>query len=227
MTTNYQNDKVTTRNGEELSITFLGHASLAMQCAGKTIYIDPVGMFADYSGAPKADVILVTHHHSDHLDPDTVALLSKPSTEIIATDTVISALGKGIVMNNGDRMMLGDTLTIEAMPAYNTTPGRDVFHPKGQNNGYLLTLCGTRIYVAGDTEPTPEMLALKDIDIAFLPVNQPYTMTIEQAVETAKAIRPAIFYPYHYGRTDQKTDIERVAELLEGTGIDVRIRDME
>ncbi len=227
MNTTYCTDKITTRSGEELSISFFAHASLGMDFGGKTIYIDPVGLFADYSDAPKADVILITHHHRDHLDMDLVELLSKNSTELISTSTVVAELGRGKAMNNGDRIMLGDWLIIDAIPAYNTTAGRDVFHPQGQNNGYLLTLGGTRIYVSGDTEPTEEMLALKDIDVAFLPVNQPYTMTEEQAVEAAKAIHPAIFYPYHYGQSDHKTDIQKVADGLAGTGIEVRIREME
>ncbi len=222
-----QNDAITTRNGGELSITFLGHASLCLGYGGKTIYIDPVGFFADYSAAPKADVILITHHHSDHLDTDLVEQLSKPATEIIAAPEAVSLLGRGKEMKNGNRIMLGDWLVVDAVPAYNTTPGRDVFHPEGAFNGYILTLGGTRIYVAGDTEPTPEMLEIKDIDIAFLPVNQPYTMTEEQAVEAAKALRPAVFYPYHYGQTDHKTDLRKVAGGLADTGIEVRIRAME
>lgn len=222
-----QNDVIITRDGGELSIWFLGHASLRFGFGGKTIYVDPVGLFADYAGAPGADVILVTHQHDDHLDSDLVGRLSKSTTEIISTFDVVAALGRGKAMKNGDRIMLGDWLVIDAVAAYNTTHGRDVFHPEGAYNGYVLTLGGTRIYVAGDTEPTPEMLALKDIDIAFLPVNQPYTMTEEQAVEAVKKIHPSIFYPYHYGQTDHKTDLRKVAAGLAGTGIEVRIRAME
>ncbi len=223
----YQHDVITTRDGGKLTIMFLGHASLGLQYGDKTVYIDPVGMFADYSHAPKADVILITHHHRDHMDPDLVEQLAKPSAEIIATHGVVSELGRGKAMNNGDRMMLDGWLVIDAVAAYNTSRGRDVFHPKGENNGYVLTIGGSRIYIAGDTEPTPEMLALKDIDIAFLPVNQPYTMTVAQAVEAVKALHPAIFYPYHYGQTDEKTEIQKVADSLADSGIDVRIRAME
>ena len=120
-----------------------------------------------------------------------------------------------------------DYVKVEAVAAYNTTPGHLQFHPKEREDcGYILTVGGTRIYIAGDTEPTPELRALRDIDIAFLPVNQPYTMTVDQAVEAVKAIRPAIFYPYHYGEVDEKTDIGRLVRETEGL-TDTRVRPME
>ena len=120
-----------------------------------------------------------------------------------------------------------DYLKVEAVAAYNTTDGHLQFHPKDREDcGYILTVGGTRIYIAGDTEPTPEMKALKNIDIAFLPVNQPYTMTVDQAVEAVKAIRPAVFYPYHYGEVEEKTDTARLARELGGV-TEVRIRPME
>lgn len=228
MTAMFQTDTITLGNGEKLSVYFLGHASLRMEYAGKVIYIDPVGMFSDYSNAPQADLILVTHHHDDHLDKELVGRLSKAGTRFISTQTVVDAMGRGEAMKNGDATIVGDWIGIEAVPSYNTTPGREIFHPSGgRDNGYVLSVGGTRIYVAGDGEPTQEMKALKNIDIAFLPVNQPYTMTVDQAAEAVKAIKPKVFYPYHYGQTDQGTDIDALVKKLEGSGIEVRVRPME
>ncbi len=127
-------------------------------------------------------------------------------------------------MKNGDKLIPTDYLTLEAVPAYNTTAGREMYHPKHRDNGYILTLGGTRIYVAGDTEDIPEMAALGDIDIAFIPVNQPYTMTIDQAVNAARMIKPAILYPYHYGETDV-TQLKK--RLVSDKAIDVRIRQLQ
>lgn len=223
-----QNDVITTRDGGKVAFRFLGHGSLGIEHAGKVVYLDPVSMFHDYSSDPKADIILITHDHYDHYDPAVIEMLSKSGTEIVLPRIVKDQLGKGTVMNNGDNITIGGWLGIEAIPAYNLLPERQQFHPNnGQNNGYLLTIGGTRIYVSGDTEPTDEMKALKDIDIAFLAMNQPYTMTVDQAAEAALAIKPAIFYPYHYGGSEEKTDVDQVAVKLKDSGIDVRIRAME
>ena len=132
-------------------------------------------------------------------------------------------LGSGTTLKNGGRAQVREDVSIEAVPAYNTTPGREKFHPKGRDNGYILTLGGFRIYIAGDTEDIPEMAAVTDIDVAFLPVNQPYTMTPEQAANAARTIRPKVLFPYHYSQTP----IQRVADLLAGSGIDVRIRNYQ
>ena len=130
-------------------------------------------------------------------------------------------LGDGTALRNGERAQVREDVSIEAVPAYNITPGREKFHPKGRDNGYVLTLGGFRIYLAGDTEDIPEMADVKDVDVAFLPVNQPYTMTPEQAARAAKTVQPKVLFPYHYSQTP----IQRVADLLAGSGIDVRIRD--
>ena len=133
-------------------------------------------------------------------------------------------LDKGQAMKNGDILQITPEIKLEAVPAYNTTPGRDKFHPKGRDNGYILTVGGTRIYIAGDTEDIPEMKQIKNIDIAFLPVNQPYTMTPEQAIQSAKIIQPHILYPYHYG----DTNINEVKDGLKNEKeIEVRIRALQ
>ena len=223
----YPSDTLTTLSGEALKITFFAHASLAFEFAGRQIYTDPVSDNADYSQQPQADLILLTHAHYDHFDTAAIAVLSKEDTRIIQTRECFGHLGYGEVLRPGDTLSVGYA-DIQAVPAYNTTAGHTDFHPKGRDNGYVLTIGGTRIYIAGDSEPTPEMLALKNIDIAFLPVNQPYTMTVEQAAEAVKAIAPKIFYPYHYGQVEQATDMARLKTLVSGIpNVEIRIRPME
>lgn len=221
-------DSLTTHNGKALNFTFFGHASFSIEFDNKFIYIDPVGAFGNFASQPKADIILITHLHDDHLDKDAIEVLSKNDTVIISTETAIAELGSGMIMANGDKTEIGNYLGIEAIAAYNTTEGRDKFHPNtGRDNGYILTLGGSRIYISGDTEPTPEMAAIEGVDVAFLSVNQPYTMTVEQAVNAVKRLHPTVFYPYHYGQTEYNTDIEKLQKELTDSGIDVRIMGME
>lgn len=199
----YASDRVETQDGSPLRFLFFGHASFMMRWNGYTIYLDPVGEYADYALLPEADVILVTHAHADHLDSKAVSKIAGTDTVILLNEESWRILGEGTVMQNGGRFQVGDWLTVEAVPAYNTTPGREQFHPhNGRDNGYVLTLGGSRIYVAGDTEPTPEMLAMDNLDIVFLPVNQPYTMTVTQAADAIGRLSPRIFYPYHTTDTD-------------------------
>ena len=229
----HPSDVIKTRDGGDLKISFFGHGSIAFEYAGKHIYIDPVSDYADYSRLPAADLILVSHEHGDHLDAKAIEALYKDGTTGFGNKTAVDASGyEGYV--SGDMIMAhGEVkklpyVTVEAVPAYNTSPEKQNFHPASRlHNGYILTFGGTRIYVAGDSEDTPEMLALRDIDIAFLPVNLPYTMTEEQAARAVKAIKPGIFYPYHYGGTDHKTDLAKLAKLIEGSGVEMRIRPLE
>jgi L-ascorbate metabolism protein UlaG (beta-lactamase superfamily) len=216
-------DRIETGKGP-LEIVFLGHASLVMEFQGKRIYIDPVSRYADFSKYPKADLILITHEHGDHLEGAAVAALKGPSTRIIASAAVRSKLGEGEALECWQKTEAAG-IAVEAVPAYNTTEGRSNFHPKERkDNGYILTFGDVRLYAAGDTEPIPEMANLGRIDIAFLPMNQPYTMTPEQAAAAAKTIRPKILYPYHFGTTDTGA----LAKLLAGeTGIELRIRDLQ
>ncbi len=209
----------------DLEIIFLGHASLMMTFGGKTIHVDPYGDVADYRALPRADLILVTHEHFDHMDPEALKLVFKPGTAAVGCKACAPKLPGAIVMANGDtRTVLG--LTIEAVPAYNiehTRPDGNPFHPKGAGNGYIVTFGETRVYLAGDTENTPEMKALRSIDIAFLPMNLPYTMTPEQVADAAMAFRPKVLYPYHTG----DTDTGRLVKLLQGEKeIEVRIRGL-
>ena len=227
MNNSYATDTFTTPNGKEVVITAIKHASLRIQFDGLEIQVDPVGAkcapATDYAAFPKADVILVTHEHFDHFDGDAIAALRKDGTQVFANPNARKMLGSGTALANGESRNLDNGVTIDAVPAYNTTPGRDKFHPKGRDNGYVLTLDGLRIYIAGDTEDIPEMAAISNVDIAFLPCNQPYTMTPEQVAKVARTINPKVLFPYHYSATP----VKRVADLLAGSGIDVRIRNYQ
>ena len=223
----YETDTYTTASGKLVHFHALTHASIRIDYEGYEIEIDPVGKMGDrvidYGGFPKADIILVTHEHYDHLDTAAIRMLSKKETQLITNQRCADMLGYGTVMANGDRQVINDWLTIEAVPAYNITEGHQQFHPKGRDNGFILTIDGLRVYIAGDTEDIPEMDNVKDIDIAFLPCNQPYTMTVEQLARTAKVIKPKVVYPYHYS----KTDVSGIPSLLKDNNIDVLIRHYE
>ncbi|MDO9041907.1 MAG: MBL fold metallo-hydrolase [Desulfocapsaceae bacterium] len=218
-------DVIRTSAGD-LELTFIGHGSLMMTFGGKVIHIDPYSRVADYSKLPKADLIFLTHDHPDHLDQ--VALQSVRTTDSVVVLPPVCAdrVEGGIIMKNGEtRTVRG--IKVKAIPAYNLVHKRDngqPFHPQGVGNGYVLTFGDKRIYVAGDTENIPEMKALQDINCAFLPMNLPYTMTPEMVADAAKAFKPKILYPYHYGDTDPM----RLTELLKDTPeIEVRIRPLQ
>ncbi len=225
--TNYETDEFTTQSGKTVKIYALMHSSIRIEYDGREIEIDPCAKLrdrtVDYSVMPKADIILVTHEHFDHYDEATLRLLHKENTQLVMNQRCADMYGSGKVMKNGDRLPLADDITVEAVPAYNTTKGHLQFHPKGRDNGYILTLDGLRIYIAGDTEDIPEMETIKDIDIAFLPCNQPYTMTPEQLVRAAKTVKPKVLFPYHYG----ETNVKDIPAQLKEEGIDVRIRHYE
>jgi len=218
-------DTISTSAGK-VYITFVGHGTLSLRWGEKAILVDPWSKLAGFSEMPKADLILVTHQHGDHLDTMAINSLRTRSTVILLTAKCAEVVQGGTVMKNGDvKKVLG--LTVEAVPAYNLVhmrPDGNPFHPKGEGNGYVLTIGATRIYFAGDTEDTPEMKALKNIDIAFLPMNLPYTMTPEMVADAARAFKPKILYPYHFGQTDP----EKLAPLLQDSkGIEIRIRDLK
>lgn len=215
-----ETDSFKAKNGETITVHFIQHASLYFTFEEVTIYVDPVNYEGvDYKTLPKADVIIITHEHYDHLDKNAIAEISKPETVIFCNEVVSTALGTGIALQNGDEVTF--VINIEAVPAYNTTEGREIYHPKGRDNGYIITLGDTRIYIPGDCEDMPEMSKFKNIDVAFLPVNQPYTMTVEQAINAAKILNPKILYPIHYS----DTDLEGLS-VLKATGIEVKIFKM-
>lgn len=221
----FERDVLPSGSGE-IAITFLGHGTLMLTWREQTIHIDPYSKVADYAKLPKADVIFLTHEHRDHLDPQALELIRTDDTIMVLTETCAKTVTGGIVMNNGDSQTIAG-IKVEAVPAYNVVHQRadgQPYHPKGIGNGYVLTFGDTRLYVAGDTENIPEMKALKNIDCAFLPMNLPYTMTPAMVADAAKAFRPNILYPYHYG----DTDVSELTDLLKNEqGIEVRVRKMQ
>lgn len=212
-------------DGGTLELWFIGHGTLMFKYNDMVIHIDPVSREADYSEMPDADLILVTHEHGDHLDPGAIKKICKDETEIICNEASASDLDDCRIMANGDEIDIKG-IGIEAVPAYNIeherSPGNP-FHAKGVGNGYILELGDKRIYVAGDTENIPEMKNIRNIDIAFLPMNLPYTMSPEMAADAALVIKPDILYPYHFG----STDTDEIIKLLEDSDIEVRIRKLQ
>jgi Predicted Zn-dependent hydrolases of the beta-lactamase fold len=207
-------------NGD-VAVRPVGHASFVLETPAGVIYCDPVGEASLFADLPKPDLILVTHEHGDHFNADTLAALAGDATSLIVNPAVMAKLpdalkGKASELANGassDWKGVG----IEAVPAYNLTEERKKFHPQGRDNGYVLSFEGLRVYVSGDTENTPEMKALQNIDVAFLCMNLPFTMDVAQAADAIAAFRPKYVYPYHYRGGDGGTqDPAEFARLVEG-----------
>jgi len=217
-------DRISTSEGD-VELFFVGHGSLMFRSGEFVIHIDPVKSSGKYEKLPKADLILVTHEHYDHLDTSLIAFMRKQGTLMYCNSASASKVSWARPMKPGDVKTTG-IITIEAVPAYNIVNERSKgqpFHPKGVGIGFVITIGDKKFYVAGDTENTPEMKALKGIDVAFLPMNLPYTMTPEMVADAARSFRPKILYPYHFG----DTNTNEITGLLKGTGIDVRIRKMQ
>ena len=220
----FEKDVIPTTAGD-LEITLVGHGTLVFSWAGKVIHVDPYSKLADYAKLPKADLVLITHAHGDHLDAAALAAIRTPATQVVVAPVCAGKVEGGVVMLAGEKKTLAG-VEIAAVPAYNLMnkrPDGNPYHPKGEGLGFVMTFGKTTVYVAGDTENTPEMKALKGITVAFLPMNLPYTMTPEMVADAARAFRPTILYPYHFGNTDP----DRLVELLKGEkGIEVRVRKM-
>lgn len=220
----FETDRISTSDGE-LTITFIGHGSILFAYGGRVIHVDPDSRLADYSKLPKADLVLVTHEHKDHCDPKALEAIATEKTNLVTNEACAAGMKNRIVMHNGETKTV-EGLQIRAVPAYNLVHMRSEgvpFHPKGIGNGYVVSFGDKKVYVAGDTENIPEMKALEEIDIAFLPMNLPYTMTPEMVAAAARSFNPKMLYPYHFGETDPSI----VAGILKGTGIEVRIRRMK
>ncbi|MEP9387241.1 MBL fold metallo-hydrolase [Mesorhizobium sp. KR9-304] len=201
--------------GGEILISPISHASFVMSMPGLVIYNDPVGGKELYEGHPTAGLVLITHEHQDHFDPETLAAIVGADTRLVVNPAVMDKLpadlkAKAAAIGNGEKTTIG-TVEIEAIPAYNTTEDRKKYHPQGRDNGYVLTVDGSRVYIAGDTEDIPEMRALKDILVAFVPMNLPYTMDETQASSAVTEFKPAFVYPYHYKGSDPQAFAAKLA----------------
>lgn len=220
----FESDSFDTSRGS-LKITFIGHGSVMFEFDGKLIHVDPYSGIGDYTRLPKADLVLITHEHQDHLDRNALDAVRTPATALVVTKTVAGRIPGGTVMNNGDEQTVMG-LKIEAVPAYNLVHMRSEgvpFHPKGSGNGYIVTFGDKRVYIAGDTENIPEMKNFNAIDIAFLPMNLPYTMTPEMVAHAAGSFKPKLLYPYHFGETDTSKLLDLMKNQEE---IEIRIRKM-
>ncbi|MFC6490727.1 MBL fold metallo-hydrolase [Nitratireductor sp. GCM10026969] len=208
----------------ELTVHPVSHASVVLEAGDTVIYVDPVGGAGPYEGFPEPDLILITHEHSDHYEPETLQALIADDTQMITNPAVFDMLPDSLrdsasqLANDESTEVAG--IGIEAIPAYNTTEDRLQYHPEGRDNGYVLSLMGGRVYIAGDTEDIPEMRALEDIDLAFVPMNLPYTMTVEQAASAVAEFAPMVVYPYHY----RGSDVERFKSLVEEESNDIEVR---
>jgi L-ascorbate metabolism protein UlaG (beta-lactamase superfamily) len=227
-------DKIPANSGGDITVHPLKHATLVLAWNGKTIYVDPAPApggpqgadgAAAFQGLPPADIILVTDIHGDHFHPATLEKVTGANTVIVAPQAVVDKMpealkGKARALANGASATVA-TISVEAVPMYNTTADRLKFHEKGRGNGYVVNLGGKRVYIAGDTEDVPEMHALKNIDVAFIPMNLPYTMPPEQAARGVLAFKPKIVYPYHYGESDLAAFTKALGT---NSGIEVRQR---
>jgi len=203
----------------------VAHASFVLLWEGTVLAVDPVGGGARYAAFPRPDVVLITHHHGDHFDLDTVRGVAREGTVVIAPPDVAESLASlaAIALRNGQSHTIG-ALVVRAVPAYNRTPERAGFHPQGRDNGYLLERDGARIYVSGDTEDVPEMAQVGPVDAAFLCLNLPWTMSVEQAAAAVALIRPRVLYPYHYRNRDgTQADLDQLRRLVPDTaGVEIR-----
>jgi len=210
----------------DIAIFPIAHASLVLVSDDATVHVDPVGDLADYRGLPLPDAILITHDHGDHFAPDLVRELATEHTRILAPLVCAEAIpgNDANIVAPGDSLVVAG-VSVVVVPAYNTTPGREKYHPRGRGVGYVLEFVGTRVYVSGDTEAIPEMRTVAPVDAAFLAINQPYTMTVEQAAAAVAMLEPGIVYPYHFrGRGGQMSDLARFTDLV-GRTADVRVLD--
>ena len=206
---------------DKINFIPIRHATFIIESPGAVIYVDPVGDVKAFDGLPSPDIILITDIHGDHLDTNIVKSLKKDKTKIVVPKAVFDILGYGKVLSNEEDIDIGN-INIESIPMYNTTKGRLNYHPKGRGNGYVITTDGKRTYISGDTEDIKEMRELKDIDYAFVCMNLPYTMSVEQAASAVLDFKPKVVYPYHY----RGSDIEKFKELVSvNKNIEVRLID--
>jgi len=215
--------------GGTLSVHPVAHASVVLKTPKGVIYVDPVGGGEKYAELPAADLVLITHHHGDHFNADTLVAIVGENTVMMVNPEVMEKLSddmkaKATSLGNGDAGEWNG-IGVHAIPAYNTTAGREKFHPKGRDNGYVLNMDGFQIYLSGDTEDIPEMRALKDIDLAFVCMNLPFTMDVEAAASAVAEFKPTYVYPYHYRGKDGGTQDPAAFAKLIGDAVEVKLGD--
>jgi len=225
-----QPDLLPSNNGD-IKLTPVLHSTMALEWGGKTIFIDPYGGEEKFSSFGKPDLIIITDIHGDHMNKETLGALSLGRTTLIAPKEVVDGLDeltfeKAIMMPNGSKIMWGGIL-VEAVPMYNLPETEDSRHPKGRGNGYVLTIGGKRLYISGDTEDIPEMRQLQDIDYAFVCMNLPFTMTVDQAANAVLEFKPKVVYPFHFRGREGFADVEKFKSLVEegNAGVEVRLRN--
>lgn len=227
-----QTDIIPTSKGA-VTVTPVLHSSMVLEWNGKTILVDPYGGAEKYAAYPEPDLVLISDIHGDHLNKETLNGLQLSNAVLVAPKAVQEQLAdmnfkEKITLANGEEALLWDTIPIQAIPMYNLPEDKDSRHPKGRGNGYLIDVGTTRFYLAGDTEDIPEMRLLTDVDVAFVPMNLPYTMPVAQAADGVAAFKPAVVYPYHYrGANNNFSDLEKFKALVnaKSPGTEVRIRD--
>jgi L-ascorbate metabolism protein UlaG (beta-lactamase superfamily) len=208
-----------------ITFTPIEHATMVIQTKDSTIYVDPVGDIKLFQKFSPPDIILLTDIHRDHLNIEIVNSLKKNLTAVIGPPEAVASLKHGEVMKNGDKRNFGN-ISIEAIPMYNLTKERLNFHVKGRGNGYVLTINQKRIYISGDTEDIAEMRSLKNIDYAFICMNLPYTMTVDQAASAVKEFTPKVVIPYHYRGKGMISDVQRFKHLVsKNNAIEVKLLD--
>ncbi|MCC9138268.1 MBL fold metallo-hydrolase [Pontibacter silvestris] len=220
-------DQVDTKKGP-LTIQPIEHASLVLTWNNRTIYVDPTGGAEAYEGIKSPDMILLTDIHGDHLDKETLKALSTKNAVVIAPKAVADQLPENlqqqaVVLNNGESTTQLD-IPVKAIAMYNLPENADAMHPKGRGNGYVLNIGGKKIYLSGDTEGTPEMRSLKNIDVAFICMNLPYTMDVDQAANAVLDFKPKIVYPYHYRGKNGLSDVERFKKMVNEKSKQIEVR---
>lgn len=213
---------------DSIPVTPVQHAAFVMKLNEKTIYVDPIGAPADYEDLPSPDFVLITHDHPDHLKPKLLKELITNKTPLIGPKSVKNKLPDSLhpqtqVMANGDEKDL-EGVAIKAVPMYNLREEAKKFHPEGKGNGYVLSFNEKRIYISGDTEDIPEMRDLENIDLAFVCMNLPYTMTVDQAVDAVLDFKPKKVYPYHYRGEDKFSDVEKFKKEVETKNPDIHVQ---
>lgn len=212
---------------QDYKINPITHATAVIEYNEKNIYIDPVGGIEDFKNFENADAVFITHTHPDHLSLETLEAIKSSNTIFVVPQTVANALPEDlkknlVVMKNGEKTTILN-IPIEAIAMYNIREEALKFHPKGAGNGYIFKLGNDRVYFSGDTEDTPEMRALTNIDKAFVCMNMPYTMTVEQAAAATLAFKPKEVYPYHYRGKAGLSDVNKFKELVEAASNDIEV----